>query len=512
MKTDPRSASATTATPDDRGSRAAARPSWRLQRPTAPRGSPRRPGSAGPGPRWPIVAVSLVVLAAMELAGVWVFLVPIFQGPDEPCHLDYAFCLKDHRRLPAPSRTDPARCRTRRSTPTPRTSPAAPARPDHLPPRGQGLAEYGTAAFFAAIDRDALRGETIRIDRSPSLTKVYPFGYYAILACSIALLHRVRDSVVFLFFGARLLSVLLLGCSLALSYGIGRRLRLGPAGASRLTAIIGFFPLTTLVSSYVQPDNLGFALVSLCLYLALVARDRGYPVPIVAGLGAALGLLLVTKLHFCLAVALPIAAMLASDLARPRHRRWRRILVAALLVVPGAVLEGIHLRTVAGTKTYYEYAAATATHALRARRVAGGPERLPLRHDAPLVLGRLRLARRPMVRWPRVRRLRPLRRPGGDARRHRADAGAARRVASRLVVVARRGRPAAAVRIACSNPVLNSYFLFFAAMLLLRPHRQLLRREGRNWLPSLLPIFLTATVYAPSALTLRTSRRPPRSR
>jgi hypothetical protein len=81
------------------------------------------------------------------------------------------------------------------------------------------------------------------------------------------------------------------------------------------------------------------------------------------------------------------------------------------------------------------------------------------------------------------------------------------RVTSRLLVVARKGRRRSALRMAFSNPVLNSYFLFTVLMLFL--HVELNNRfaaQGRNWLPFLLPIFLTGTLYAPKALTLRWAR------
>jgi hypothetical protein len=80
-------------------------------------------------------------------------------------------------------------------------------------------------------------------------------------------------------------------------------------------------------------------------------------------------------------------------------------------------------------------------------------------------------------------------------------------VASRLVRLFGRGRRWTAVRLAVSNPVINSYFLFTVLMFyLFNRLENRFAAQGRNWLPFLLPIFLVGLVYAPKALTLRRSR------
>ncbi len=82
------------------------------------------------------------------------------------------------------------------------------------------------------------------------------------------------------------------------------------------------------------------------------------------------------------------------------------------------------------------------------------------------------------------------------------------RVAWKLGRLWRRGRRTAAVRIAASNVPINSYFLFTVLMVVL--YVRLGNRfgaQGRNWLPFLLPIFLTAVAYAPRALAPRRVRR-----
>ena len=72
------------------------------------------------------------------------------------------------------------------------------------------------------------------------------------------------------------------------------------------------------------------------------------------------------------------------------------------------------------------------------------------------------------------------------------------RSAVRLI---RRKQFRTAIQIAVENPVLNSLFLFTAVMtvLFVRTENRF-GAQGRNWLPVILPIFLTGIVYAPRAL------------
>src|SRR5262249_13081844 len=143
-----------------------------------------------------------------------------------------------------------------------------------------------------------------------------------------------------LFFGARIFSVLLLIPSLLLAYAVARELRFTKKRALLFTSIVGFFPLTTFVSSYVQPDNLSFTAVMLWCYLALLVRRKPGQVRPVALLGLALALLLATKYHFYLAVLVPVLAMLVSDrLLRSWRPSWMRTL--ALLLLPSLVVGAV---------------------------------------------------------------------------------------------------------------------------------------------------------------------------
>src|SRR5688500_11251147 len=45
------------------------------------------------------VLLGMIVVGASALAIRWAFLVPVFQGPDEATHLDYALAIRDGGRL-----------------------------------------------------------------------------------------------------------------------------------------------------------------------------------------------------------------------------------------------------------------------------------------------------------------------------------------------------------------------------------------------------------------------------
>ncbi len=85
----------------------------------------------------------------------------------------------------------------------------------------------GSSATIAPLDDNApIVGRDWQPTELPWYLRTYPVGYYALVALWLGLLSRLNQGVVILFFGARLLSVLLLACSLVLSYAIARELHI----------------------------------------------------------------------------------------------------------------------------------------------------------------------------------------------------------------------------------------------------------------------------------------------
>jgi hypothetical protein len=446
-----------------------------------------------------------VIACSAAVAVGWVFLLPIFQGPDETEHFNYALVLNENHSLVRAPHLGP------NDRPNSVTHPYI----SHLADQSgftdfnrravEGLPDgYGSAAFRAELDRTAPPRTECRPVAAPGISGLYPFGFYAALAVWIEGVRRLAgDGPVELLFGARLFSVVLLAISLALTYLTARDLGARLWTALFLTGSIGCFPMVSFIGSYVQPDNLGMTLVLACFLLARRLDRSPGSVPLQAVLGLALGGLLVTKVHFFAVVSLPTAAMLAARwlTVRPGVRAVAR--AAALLVTPAVVLGGLHywltwpatnyFRDPAPVQTFNEFVLGGLTRAL-ANYFMGAT------HNSFWgIFGWMQV---PLVIWDRA-----------TQERVEFVTQAAtwvllgltlvrlEQVSARLVQVARGGHWRRACQIACSHVPLNSYFLFTVLMVVLFVHTaNRFGAQGRNWLPFLLPIFWTGLVYAPAAL------------
>ena len=458
--------------------------------------------------------LAAIVVGASLLSLYWAFLVPIYQAPDEPAHLDYALSIYSAHGL--------VNLRDRPSE-TSFFSFANPATNYLIRRTGFfnviwesriGMApDYGRETYYSNLDRNAPPISSTP-GKNPYIVSLYPFGYYALVAGWLAALGPLHLSLVGTVFAARILSVVLLAITLLLTYGVARELKIKPALALVMTAVIGFLPLTSFVSSYVQPDNLSFTLMTLCMYLALRARRADLRGHWIAGLGLALGALLVTKYQFYICVLIPVVAMLTSErLFAPKRWHGERFIPAGLLwlLAPSAVFGAIQLWIVANARqgtsstaaffqnlsgaprsqvsnvvdglgnAFYFYYLGPSLHSFWG--VFGWLDAPVLIHSLPVsivvaaieVIATLAIVVLMIVRLVTVSR--------------------------RLVAVARRGRRRWALRIALGNPFLNSYLIFTALMFgLFVATGAAFGPQGRNWLPYLLPAFLVGVVYAPKVV------------
>jgi hypothetical protein len=453
--------------------------------------------------RWTpfLLAGLLLVVAAVSIR--WALLVPIFQAPDETVHLDYALAILErgglfqvHGSLPARSPfVHPLGQYLINETGTASVC----FHPEMKMPPG-----YGLASFYEALDRHRPDEVALPPDATPALAWVYPYGYYALLAAWLDILRHMTDSLVVIFFGARLLSVLLLIVSLLCTYGTTREMGYGRGLSLGLVGIIGLFPLTSFVSSYVQPDNLSFTLVSLCMYLTLLVRQQPNRTWVIACLGTAFGCLLVTKPHYFLCTLVPAIGVLARVLVRSGAGAGKWLLWLFWLGVPSLLLGSVHLWMVWDATNYYSGSAAhdngilfVLTGLKKALRdfFAGTSHKSFWGvfgwMDTPLLFGARwisAIVRAVLVFSTLAILLLTLVR--------------LKQIMSRLLALVRRGKAGWAYRMAVSNPVLNSLFLFtlFMVFFYIRLDNRF-GAQGRNWLPYLLPIFLLATQFGPNALS-----------
>src|SRR5215470_3311990 len=194
--------------------------------------------------RWtkPKIATILLVLILLGSASVAVhrvFLAPIFQSPDEPAHLNYALNIYSAGRL---------------------YSAREPYRQWNTSPEGRHVytwylitatrcydvrssysvkvpAEYGTSEYYERLDRDAPAEHSGDLDEQPQenprrqfdLITIYPFAYYWLLALWVKLTSLLSSRLTVLFFGARILSTVLLLVNLLLMYATAREVQLSRA-------------------------------------------------------------------------------------------------------------------------------------------------------------------------------------------------------------------------------------------------------------------------------------------
>ena len=142
------------------------------------------------------------------------------------------------------------------------------------------LRGYGSIAFYRHIDAGApsvLSSAAAAPDRSANIAPAYPFGFYALEAVWMKVVAFATGSLVATFFAARLLCVFLTMAGLYFNYLTARNVGVPPWPSVAVLVAAAFFPLTTLVSSYVQPDDLAYALVSAALFLATQLKRSTRP-------------------------------------------------------------------------------------------------------------------------------------------------------------------------------------------------------------------------------------------
>ncbi len=492
------------------------------------------------------LVLAAIVLSASALAVVWGFRVPLLQNPDETSHIDYVFSIYSADRLlnvrtpPSPWNVHP-RFEGRKDREGPESTPydllshqytlylldATEFQRIRFHPEEKVPADYGTKAYYQKLDAGAPKTPAQLPDLTPKdnpwIVTAYPFLYYAIVAVFQKVLSLFSDGPAFLFLGARLLSVIFLIGSLSVSYLLLRELRLQKARALLLTAILAFFPLTTFVSSSVQPDNLTMFLVLLCSYCALVskrqeptefcpqrrkgAKKRGdFFLQLLLGL--ALGALLVTKYHIFLFTALAVFATLISEhifRRRPATHLLRQLL---LLVLPSTLFFAVQLWIVWGSGEITGGNLHPArTGLFRGMRNAlwdyyrGGPAWISWWGtygwmDASLVIWSPAFQAR---LWWLLSLITLLMLALVFFR--------VAQVIVRLIMLAVRGHWRLAFRIAFSNPLLNSYFLFSVFMVVFYALTDnTFFAQGRHWFPYTLPGFLMTLHYAPRLLPWRKVR------
>jgi len=474
------------------------------------------------------IMLTAIIAGAAGLALYWVFLVPILQAPDEANHLNTALNIYSAGKLisvrePLHSWNSDAAGRHLYVTYLAKATDAG-AMIFHYEVKVPS--NYGTREYYDALDRNAPGINSGKLEgehrQQYGMLTTYPCGYYVVLACWLWVASHFGGRVTEMFFAARIFSVLLLAVNLFLMYVTLAELRVNSRRALILTAIVGFFPMTTFVSSYVQADNFTLTMVLLSCYTALRAR-RDFRVRSLIVLALALAGLCLTKYHFFAAVYPAALAMVAAEnLAKPRRVGWMK--TAAILLGPVLLAAAVHIWVTSGSDPNlvlfnqstghqgFDQAAshgkiAAATYLINGVGLAfsnfylNGHTALTGSTfnsfwgdfgwtDTPLII---------FSSWKTniIRNLIAL----ACVLVFALTIVRLFQVSVRLRRVARRGHPRRALCILFSNPLLNAYFIFTVMMFgLFMVVRRSFAPQGRNWFPFILAIFLNAIVYAPRAL------------
>ncbi len=467
------------------------------------------------------IAAAVVILLAGGLSAAWAFLVPIFQAPDEPAHFDYAASIYSAGRLItwADGTPDwivsPYTKYLMRVADFDRIAWHSSMR---VPPG------YGSRAYFARIADDAphVRGVAAQDGKINYITRLYPFGFYALEALWMRAVALLGGSLVTMFFAARLLCVFLLMVGLYFNYRTAINLGLPRRTSVALVAAVGFFPLTTFVSSYVQPDNLAYALVSAALFLATELNHRGLQPRLVAALGLCLGLLAITKYQFFLSVAVPAALLFGVKFFQDAPGRARRIAMLAAFAAPTLVLLAIQYWIVerTGSAVHGPLPADVNLGILRSHLAMGMPSLVSYLAGTTVtafvdcfVFGGCAATFWQTVGWVDtpivifnptaefwIRLVISLATVAAFAI---ITYFAARNAVQLLrAILLRHGR--AALRIVSADPVFSSYVCFvviFVGLYVLTDNT--FGAEGRQWYPYIFPAFLCFVLYAPRALSRR---------
>ena len=278
------------------------------------------------------LAVATIVAVAAIVALVWVFRVPMLEQPDETAHVDYVFALMNEGHLLHLQAERPGYD----VTPQLRWLEDATAlRTVRYNPFGTVPAGYATPGFWKRVDRlaPAFGPAAATSHTSPYVAFHYPFLYYALCAAIGRGAGKLsHDSLVTEYFAIRSFGVVLLVISLVCLYAT-MRLRMPVAPSLLLLLAIGLLPMTSWVSSYVQPDTLSFAAVAAGMYLALRWQGAPFALWVSVLLGADLAVLALTKEHYAMCLAAPFAIYFAARCRRSKPLR-SMLLSATLIFVP----------------------------------------------------------------------------------------------------------------------------------------------------------------------------------
>jgi hypothetical protein len=286
---------------------------------------------------------ALVIVCATLLSVVWVFRVPMFLEPDEIAHADASFAYFNAGR---PLDVVGAKSSNFVTPETRYLMRAVEYRRLRYDAHAVVPKTYGSRAFFRGVDAHAPapNGVTAGDRTIPYALVVYPATYYVLIAaCMRAGWAGFDRSLTAAFFVGRLANSAMLSATLVFAYLILRKLRLSVVDRFLLFVGVSFFPMSTWMSAYIQPDNLSALLTSAALYYALALRKTPESATALLALAITESLLGITKLQYAVVTIFAFALALRNRFDHESVVVRIRAVAVGVVVPSLVVFVGRHL-------------------------------------------------------------------------------------------------------------------------------------------------------------------------
>ncbi len=294
------------------------------------------------------LAATIVVLASL-LCGYWALRFPLLLEPDEVAHADAAFAYFDAGRPFVVQRPTIANFVTPQIRYLMRATDYRRMRYNNHASVHPG---YGTPAYFRSLDADAPQPSNARPAdgaRVPYVLAFYPSTYYYAVATAMragwsAFGHSLSAAI----FAGRFLNVLMLASTLVLGYAVLSEMSFTSAQRIMLLAGIAFFPLSTWMGAYIQPDNQSALLMTATLLAALALRKKPASLTRLALYGIAASALGVTKLQYALVAIVAFGLAFRGSFDREALPIRVRALVGGVAIPIVVTLFGRYVSPIGG--------------------------------------------------------------------------------------------------------------------------------------------------------------------
>lgn len=277
----------------------------------------------------------LIVGCSIVLSATWTVRVPFFQQPDEIAHADYAFAFFDAGQPFWLSHSVADNYVTKQVRYLLR---AADYRRMRYDVRAAVHPEYFGASWRKNVDSFAPK-RTLTTPRDgsrlPYVMLSYPPLYYIVVAAAMAAASAItHGSLVATFLAGRCVSIVFSIATLLIAGSILSEMRFNRAQRACILTTLAVLPLSTAISSSIQPDVASAFLVDAAWLAVLRLKLRPTSTGTLLGVSLCIVLLAFTKLHYAAIALVAIALALRPLVPRIGLSRF----VAFVVAVPAIAI------------------------------------------------------------------------------------------------------------------------------------------------------------------------------